>query len=313
MSRVPKNIQAQLCEAIKLIADCDYYKGWDTLLPSLVEKIQSPDQTVVNGALTTMDAIFKNFQHSVRSDALYDVILYSLKHTQEPLTRLALSIGQAVDQSGNDKGRLESLFSALRLIFRIFYSLNYQDLPEFFEDNLQTWMDVSAKYLTYTNPILVDNDEELEPGPIDKLQGAIVTVLNLYAEKDEESFLPFLANFTQMVWSSLEGVSQHPKHDNLATTCIRFLSSLIRKPMHKHIFQGEATLQTIVTNIVLKNIVIREVSVLLLLVSSLFKVLLTLGWFRSTKNDLRMTRKSISKLILRGASPSPEESAVKNC
>ena len=24
---------------------------------------------------------------------------------------------------------------------KVFYSLNYQDLPEFFEDNMKTWMD----------------------------------------------------------------------------------------------------------------------------------------------------------------------------
>lgn len=26
------------------------------------------------------------------------------------------------------------------LICKVFYSLNFQDLPEFFEDNIQTWM-----------------------------------------------------------------------------------------------------------------------------------------------------------------------------
>ena len=49
------------------------------------------------------------------------------------------------------------------------------------------------------------------------------------------------------------------KHDILATTCIKFLSSLIGKPMHKNLFQGKETLQQIISNIVIPNLHIREV------------------------------------------------------
>jgi hypothetical protein len=53
---------------------------------------------------------------------------------------------------------------------RIYFSLNWQDIPEFFEDNIAAWMEEFAKYLSYSNPLLVDADEASEPGPVERLQ-----------------------------------------------------------------------------------------------------------------------------------------------
>ena len=54
-------------------------------------------------------------------------------------------------------------------------------------------------------------------------------------------------------------VTPHPKHDALATTSIRFLSSLIGKLMHRNLFEGEGTLREIFAKIVIPNIMIREI------------------------------------------------------
>lgn len=35
---------------------------------------------------------------------------------------------------------LKIVCSSLTMICKVFYSLNFQDLPEFFEDNMKTWM-----------------------------------------------------------------------------------------------------------------------------------------------------------------------------
>lgn len=35
---------------------------------------------------------------------------------------------------------LKVICSSLTTICKVFYSLNFQDLPEFFEDNMETWM-----------------------------------------------------------------------------------------------------------------------------------------------------------------------------
>lgn len=259
MCKVPPAVQAQVSESISLIAMVDWPTKWDNLLPELVQKFNSPEQSVVNGVLLTANSILKHFRYAQRNDDLYKDIAYALQHIQAPLLTLFKTTGLAVDALPNDAAQLTSRFESLRIVCRIFFSLNYQDLPEYFEDHIQEWMEGFAKYLQYENPVLTDPEEELEPSPVDALQAAIVEDLNLYADKDEESFLPFLSNFTRLVWNLLLRVSIYPKHDSLATKSIRFLSSLVKKIMHKSLFENEATLREIISKIVVPNLMIREV------------------------------------------------------
>lgn len=258
MCTVPPIIQAQISESISLIAEVDFPDKWQNLLPSLVQKLNSHDMAVVNGVLTTANSIFKQFRYVRRSNELYAVIIYSLEQFQEPLLMLFMQTGKALEGFANDYQQLCPRLEALRLMCRIFFSLNYQDLPEFFEDHIQEWMDEFAKYIQYKNPLLVDESEEDEPSPVDRLQTAIIDNLKLYADKDEECFIPFLPNFTSLVWHLLISLSSYPKHDPLVTTSIKFLSSLVEKQMHNALFQDEGTLRQIVSHIVIPNLMVRE-------------------------------------------------------
>lgn len=258
MCTIPPSIQAQASESISLIAQVDWPNKWDNLLPELVHKFSSPDPAVVNGVLLTANSIMRRFRYAQKSDALYSDIVYALQHVQAPLLSLFIQTGKAVDAYRNDKAQLVPRLESIRIICRIFYSLNYQDMPEFFEDHIQEWMGEFSKYLIYENPLLVDPNEDDEPSPVDSLQAAIVENLNLYSDKDEEPFLPYLPEFTQLVWNLLMRATIRPKHDILATTSIRFLSSLVKKLMHKSLFQEEATLREIISKIVIPNLMIRE-------------------------------------------------------
>jgi exportin-2 (importin alpha re-exporter) len=259
MCTVPSQIQSQFSEAIALIATIDFPKKWDNLLNDLIQKFHSPDPNIVSGVLLTLSSILKRFKQQVKSDELYADLAYVLERLQEPLLTLLKSLSVAVDSYANDANKLKPIFASLRSICRIFYSLNYHDLPEYFEDHMGEWMTEFAKYLKYTNPLLVDEDEDDEAGPIDTLQSAIILNLYLYGDKDEEPFIPYLGEFTSIVWNLLMNTSKKSKHDMLATTCIKFLSSLIGKPMHRALFQSKETLQQIISNIVIPNLQIREV------------------------------------------------------
>lgn len=54
----------------------------------------------------------------------------------------------------NDVNALKIVYHSLALICKVFYSLNYQDLPEFFEDNMETWMSNFHTLLTADVKIL---------------------------------------------------------------------------------------------------------------------------------------------------------------
>lgn len=259
MCTAPPQIQAQVSESISLIAAVDFPEKWQNLLPELVQKMNSPDLSVVNGCLNTANSIFKRFRYVQRSDALYAVLIYTLNIIQQPLLAMFVQTGQAIEAYKNDAQQLKPRFESLRLMCRVFFSLNFQDLPEFFEDHMKEWMDEFAKYLKYENALLVDESEETEPGPVDKLQAAIIENLKVYADKDEEPFIPFLPEFTSLVWNRLVSLTAYQKHDTLVTTSIKFLSSLVEKRMHNDLFKEESTLRQIVSAIVIPNLMVREV------------------------------------------------------
>jgi exportin-2 (importin alpha re-exporter) len=264
MCTTPPQIQVQLSEAISLIAASDFPDRWTNLLPELVQQFSTPNPEILVGVLKTANSIFKSFRHVGRSNELYRSILVTLHAVQAPLLALFKNLGQAVDATVAaatvDKKLLAFQLEALRLVCRIFYSLNFQDLPEFFEDHMGEWMADFAAHLQRQLPpaALLDPNEEVEPSPLDKLQAAIITNLMLYAEKDEEPFLVYLPNFTTLVWNLLVAVTPFPKHDALATTSIRFLSSLVEKLMHRSLFEDPAVLQQIVGRIVVPNLLFRE-------------------------------------------------------
>lgn len=258
MCTVPHRIQSQVSESISLIAEVDYPQNWDNLLPGLIGKFTSPDINIVNGVLRTADSIFKRFRHVQRNDTLYAVIIYTLNLIQEPLLTLFVQTSRHVDGLANDVAQLTPRLESLRIMARIYFSLVFQDLPEYMEDHMNDWMGEFAKFLQYKNVLLVDDDEDDDPSPVDKVQTAILSSLKLFVERDEEPFQPLLPNFIRLVWNLLVGLTPRPKHDQLVVSSIKFLSILVGRQIYGDLFREDTTLREIVSRIVIPNMMVRE-------------------------------------------------------
>lgn len=253
MSSCSQDVQKQLAEAVSLIAKHDFPAHWEGLLPNLVAKIASQDINIIKGVMLTANSIMKRFRYVFKSDALYSELAICLSGFQQPLLQCFQQNGLLIDHYAASKEHLLIVLETQRLMSRVFFSLNWQDIPEFFEDNIQLWMGEFAKYLEYTNPLVVDPDEEQEPSAIDKLQAAVLENINMYASKYEEEFEPYLGQFTQLVWKLLMQVGPKPKFDNVATNAIKFLTTVSSKQMNMKLFNDQVlsdlTQHIIVTNL----------------------------------------------------------------
>jgi exportin-2 (importin alpha re-exporter) len=255
----PVDVQKQLAESMSIVSSQDFPHQWQGLLPQLVEKLKTADFYVIKGVMLTANSIMKRFRHVYKSDELYEVLIVCLEGFQEPLLKTYQASVAAIEQYANDKESLKAIFESLRLMTRIFFSLNWQDLPEYFENNIRAWMEAFLSLLLYKNPLLEDDDEENEPGPIDSLKTAIVENLDLYVMKYEDEFKDYLPAFTQKVWQLLLEVGMAPKFDNLATSGIKFLTSVSSKKLNMHIFTSDASvLPNLIEHIVVKNLTARE-------------------------------------------------------
>lgn len=254
----PPDVQKILAEAVSIVAKHDFPDQWAGLLPQLVAKLETQDLNVIKGVMLTTNSIMKRFRYAYKTDPLMAQLITCLGAFQKPLTQSfcsnwALIEGMGTAAPNNNKPMLVLAMETHSLMCRIFFSLNWQDLPEFFEDNMATWMDGFSKCLSYANPVLVDDGEENEPGPIEKLQAAVVDNIGLYVGKYEEEFMPYLGSFTQLVWQRLLSVGPQPKYDVLATALIKYLTSVCSKEMNVPLFT-DGILSEIVSNIVVPNL-----------------------------------------------------------
>lgn len=255
-------IQSQLSEALAVISKHDFPKQWPALLPDLVANLQkasqASDYASVNGILGTADSIFGKFLYQYKTNDLLLDLKYCLDNFAAPLLEIFLRTAKLIDEtaSSGQAVNLRPLFESQRLCCRIFYSLNVQELPEFFEDHMPEWMGEFQKYLTTRYPVLESS------GPdglvlVDELRAAVCENISLYMEKNEDEFKDYLDKFASAVWSLLGDVTQSSSRDRLAITAIRFLTTVSTSVHHK-LFEGEGVIQQICQSIVIPNVRLRE-------------------------------------------------------
>lgn len=252
----PPRIQAQISDALSNISKHDFPAKWANLLPELVQKLNSQDYSVVNGILEAANSIFKRFQFQFKSQELYEELKYCLDMFVNPMLALFLRTGELVSSNGHNPPVLKQLIESQRLMCEIFYSLNYQELPEVFEDKLKEWMGEFHRYLTYENPFLEEKDNDKE-SVLNELKAAICRNINLYMEKNEEEFQGFLSTFVKDVWDLLMKVGLTSKHDQLAITAITFLTT-VSTSVHHRLFEEAQALKVVCEGIVIPNLQFRE-------------------------------------------------------
>lgn len=255
-----QDVKQQLSQALTQIAAADFPSKWPNLLPEIVQHFDTGDTATTSGMLLSANSILKRFRNAYKSDALYSELKYVLNVMAAPLTALLMRLGQDFEVADNIAVQSGELLESVRLICRIFYSLNWLDLPEFFEDHMAEWMREFEKYLRCESNVLqstIDDISESE-GTIERVQAAVVENASLYAHKYEDEFGPFLPRFVSAIWQRLVRLTLMPKHDRLAAASMRFLAESVSKPMHTSLFSDEATLCQIIESIVIPNLLLRD-------------------------------------------------------
>lgn len=214
MLKAPASIQKQLSDAISIIGKHDFPRKWPQLIDEMVEKFSTGDFYVINGVLHTAHSLFKRYRYEFKSQELWEEIKLVLDRLAKPLTDLLITTMNLADAHANNEQALKIIYNSLVLICKVFYSLNSQDLPEFFEDNIQTWMSTFLKLLTVDVPCLKTGEEE-EAGILEQLRSQICDNVGLYAQKYDEEFGPFMPQFVTAVWELLCSTGIQTKYDSV--------------------------------------------------------------------------------------------------
>ncbi|XP_066140699.1 exportin-2 [Euwallacea fornicatus] len=252
----PESIQKQLSDAISIIGKTDFPVKWPELITQMVEKFATGDFNVINGILRTGHSLFKKYRYEFKSNELWTEIKYVLEKLAQPLTDLFIATVNLTQTHANDVTALRTIYSSLVLICKVFYSLNFQDLPEFFEDNMQVWMQNFHLLLSADLKNLQTDDDA--PGVVEQLKTQICDNIALYAQKYDEEFRQYLPQFVTDVWSLLVGTGLDTKYDSLVSNALQFLSSVAERNHYRNLFEDEQVLSNICEKVIIPNMEFRE-------------------------------------------------------
>ncbi|RKP38845.1 Cse1-domain-containing protein [Dimargaris cristalligena] len=257
MIRLPTKLQLQVSDGLSIIAKNDFPDQWPSLIQDLNNKLNPQDYHVNNGVLQTAHAIFKRWRKEFRTNELFSEIKFVLEQFTGPFTQIFKTTDELIEAHRNDAAALKTLLPTMLLLTKIYYSLNCQDLPEYFEDHMTEFMTVFHKYLLYTNP-LVDNNDDDEATDVEKIKASICEIISLYTNRAEEPFAPILPKFVETVWNMLTQLGLQPKYDILASKAIGFLTTVVYQPGNRELFANQDTMKLICEKIILPNMTLRE-------------------------------------------------------
>lgn len=272
---VPVVVRRQLSEVLAIIAEHEYPSTWHQLVPELSVKLESTymealkqpegsdvthliDWARLEGIMETLYVIFERYPEQTLSSELCTEIIYSLKHTQEKVKILFVLLDRVISSNidSKEKDLITTVFGNVELLCKVFYCLSWQQLPEYFEDNLSTFMTHLRRFLVFESP-KIDAGWEDEPSPVDRLQTIVLEITNHFAVHYDEEFRSFLKQFLEDTWALLVRRTNTSKYDSVVTAGIRFLTAVSKSPDFK-LFEGPSSLDQICKSIVVPNLELRE-------------------------------------------------------
>ncbi|KAF5006404.1 hypothetical protein FDECE_7220 [Fusarium decemcellulare] len=253
----PANIQAQLGDAISVIADSDFWRRWDTLTQELVSRFSATDPKVNVGVLEVAHSIFVRWRPLFRTDELYMEINHVIETFGQAFVQLLVTTDKKIADNSGKKEVLQGWFETLDLQIKILYDMSCHDLPPIFEENLASISELMHKYLTYSNPLL-ETDDDTETSIADTVKADICEVLELFTVKFDEDFSKYCQPFIEKAWNLLSSTGTETKYDIIVSKALHFLTAVASAKEHSGIFNNEDVLTQIVEKVILPNVALRE-------------------------------------------------------
>lgn len=135
--------------------------------------------------------------------------------------------------------------------------MSCHDLPPIFDENLASISELLHKYLTYSNDLMV-TDDETETSIVDTTKADICELLELLTIKFDEDFSKYCQPFITSAWNLLSSTGAETKYDTLVSKSLHFLTAVASTKDHAELFNNEDVLNRVVEGVILPNVALRE-------------------------------------------------------
>ena len=207
MLNVESNLLPNIIEMVKIVVQGanGYLIIWPKLMDFIGNILNKHDSSKSRHIYNLITKIIKRYHIESKSDSLFREIIYTMDKICKPMTDDAINIIKYFNtyNNGNDDLMLQCL-QMMNKIMSIFYSLNYQDFPEFFEDHLTEWITILNDTLLLPNKTGEINNNNINPSLLElilKVKAKTLKNINLYYSNYYEDIEKYAQDLCGSVWT----------------------------------------------------------------------------------------------------------------
>ena len=204
---VENNLLPHIIEMVKIIVQNSngYLVIWPNLMTFIGDVLKKHDISKSRYIYQLIAKIIKRYHIESKSHPLFKEIINTMEHICQPMTDDALNIIKFFNTYESNAKNDEVMMQCIQMmnkIMSIFYSLNYQDFPEFFEDHLQEWINILID--TVLLPNKNSNMNNINKNLFDiaiKLKAKTLKNINYYYYNYYEDVENYIQQFSSAVWT----------------------------------------------------------------------------------------------------------------
>lgn len=192
--------------------------------------------------------ITKRYRTEFKSNLLFKEIINTINLIARIFTDDAVSCINFLFSENKDNREMSLVYLALlKNILNIFYSINIQDFPEFFEDNLSTWINILKGSLNFQIAFNL-NDHHLTNLYI-KTKKRAMAGLNLYCRNYSEDIAQYYNQFIPCVWNLIGFVKHEQIYEKLIKEMLDYYKIIFQHNRHQDL--DMQSVQYLINNMIL--------------------------------------------------------------
>ena len=256
------NLLPHIIEMIKIVVQNanGYLVIWPNLMNFIGDVLNKHDMSKSKFIYQLITKIIKRYHLESKSQPLFREIINTMKYICQPMTEDALNIIKFFNNYDQNNKNDELMIQCLQMmnkIMSIFYSLNYQDFPEFFEDHLEEWITILND--TVLLPNKNSNMNTINKNLLDlviKLKAKTLKNINLYYYNYYEDVKNYIQQFSSSVWTVMCTCKTNDNFSKLMKELLDFFKCGFQMRRMNNLNMDQ--LNQIIENIILPNMVLSE-------------------------------------------------------
>ena len=250
--QVEQTLTPILKETIIIIVEqgAGYFKIWPDLMEKLGVILKNKDYKSSIEIYDVISKVIKRYHIESKSYELFAEIKNTIKEICPTLTEDALKFSKWLIEM-KDWSYGEQSMLILKRILKIFYSINYQDFPEFFEDHLSEWITILSNALAFecTVPQLYD--------AFIALKSKTMKCVNLYFLNYYDDIVNYVNGFYPLIWKLIPVIKQNDPYSTFTKQLLMFYRNSFQCGYLKNIPLNDVN--TIISQMILPNLKMTQV------------------------------------------------------